>query len=166
MLCLFITLRALVSLLASSTSIRLLSLHLYIYTYIYIYISYPLSPTQTCLPYILRLNPAPQTPYSLRSILNLGMIHGSGIIDGMLALSLHYIQPHYSTITYTLNMSNPHIPSPITGCHFNLSPVSTAYSHVLHCPQILFFCRFCGQIDNWNHLHLSIFPVGHDVILL
>ena len=26
-------------------------------------------------------------------------------------------------------------------------------------------CRFCGQIDNWNHLYLSIFAVGHAVIL-
>ena len=23
-----------------------------------------------------------------------------------------------------------------------------------------------GQIDNWNHLYLSIFPVGHSVVLL
>ena len=30
----------------------------------------------------------------------------------------------------------------------------------------VFFCRFCDQIDNWNHLCLSDFPVGYSVILL
>ena len=29
-----------------------------------------------------------------------------------------------------------------------------------------FIWQFCGQIDNWNHLYLSIFPVGYSVILL
>ena len=44
-------------------------------------------------------------------------------------------------------------------------------------PPEIFFCVACvalptnnffvsGQIDNWNHLYLSIFPVGHSVILL
>ena len=30
----------------------------------------------------------------------------------------------------------------------------------------IFFRRFGGLIDNWNHLYLLIFPVGHSVIML
>ena len=40
---------------------------------------------------------------------------------------LLYTQPHYQTITsYTLNIFNPHIPPPITGCHLKLTPLLTA----------------------------------------
>ena len=48
---------------------------------------------------------------------------------------------------------------------------------IWYLPPSDFFCVACvalptnyffvsGQIDNWNHLYLSIFPVGHSVILL
>ena len=38
---------------------------------------------------------------------------------------------------------------------------------VLQCPQTKhFFCRICAQINNWNHLYLSIFLIGCSVILL
>ena len=44
------------------------------------------------------------------------------------------------------------------GCVF---PGSGNYSKLIRS----FFCRICAQIDNWNHLYLSIFPVGYSVIL-
>ena len=50
------------------------------------------------------------------------MLHESEIIDWMLALSSLYIQPHYYAATsYTLSISYPRSPSPITECHLNLN---------------------------------------------
>ena len=39
------------------------------------------------------------------------------------------------------------------------------YSPVLQRPQQkLFVCRICAQIDNWNHLYLSIFPTWYTLL--